>query len=141
RSPLTHYAALSDDELERVERLPNEIVLPDAPVRIRTLARDVAESKYGFRLYQGGVVPGGQLRVVEIPKWDIEACGGTHVARTSEVGTIKILRTKRIQDGVVRLEYAAGKPALEEIRNQSAALAKVASALGVSTDQVVVATD
>ena len=141
RLDITHYDSLSDAETERIEQVANEIVLSDAPVRIRTLARDVAEAKYGFRLYQGGVVPGGELRVVEIPKWDIEACGGTHVARTSEVGTIKILRTKRIQDGVVRLEYAAGKPALEEIRNQSAALAKVASALGVSADQVVVATD
>ncbi len=136
RLDITHYDALTDGEVERIERLANEIVLSDAPVRIRTLPRDVAESKYGFRLYQGGVVPGGELRVVEIPKWDIEACGGTHVARTSEVGVIKILRTKRIQDGVVRLEYVAGTPALEAIGRQSATLAQVASALGVPVDQV-----
>ena len=129
RLDITHYDALSDAEVERIERLANEIVLSDAPVRIRTLPRDVAEAKYGFRLYQGGVVPGGELRVVEIPKWDIEACGGTHVARTSEVGVIKILRTKRIQDGVVRLEYVAGLPALETIGKQSTTLSQIAAAL------------
>ena len=136
RIDITHYDSLTDLEMERIEQLANEIVLSDSPVRVRTLPRDVAESKYGFRLYQGGVVPGGDLRVVEIPKWDIEACGGTHVARTSEVGLVKLLRTKRIQDGVVRLEYAAGTPALEETRRQSTALSKVAAALGTSTDQV-----
>jgi alanyl-tRNA synthetase len=135
RLDITHYDALSDAEVERIERLANEIVLSDAPVRIRTLPRDVAEAKYGFRLYQGGVVPGGELRVVEIPKWDIEACGGTHVARTSEVGVIKILRTKRIQDGVVRLEYVAGLPALEAIGKQSTTLSQIATALGVPVDQ------
>ncbi|TLZ57610.1 MAG: alanine--tRNA ligase, partial [Methanobacteriota archaeon] len=64
RLDITHYDALTDEEVERIERLANEIVLSGAPVRIRTLPRDVAESKYGFRLYQGGVVPGGELRVV-----------------------------------------------------------------------------
>jgi len=136
RIDITHYDSLTDPEMDRIEQLANEIVLSDAPVRVRTLPRDVAESKYGFRLYQGGVVPGGDLRVVEIPAWDIEACGGTHVSRTSEVGLVKLFRTKRIQDGVVRLEYAAGKPALEEIRRQSATLSKVAATLSVPTEQV-----
>ncbi len=141
RLDITHYDSLSAEELGRIEEVANDIVLSDTPVRIRTLPREQAESKYGFRLYQGGVVPGGELRVVEIPKWDIEACGGTHVARTSEVGVIKLLRSKRIQDGVVRLEYAAGKPALAEIRRQSAALGHVASALSVAADQVGPAVD
>src|SRR5881296_3514995 len=141
RLDITHFDALTDAELLKIEELANDQVLASRQVRAKVLARDLAERKFGFRLYQGGSVPGGELRVVEIPKWDAEACGGTHVARTSDVALIKILRSTRIQDGVVRLEYAAGKPALEEIRNQSAALAKVASALGVSTDQVVVATD
>src|SRR2546426_4236795 len=141
RLDITHYDSLSDQETEKIEQLANEIVLSDSPVRIRTLPRDVAEAKYGFRLYQGGVVPGGELRVVEIPKWDIEACGGTHVVRTSEVGLLKILRTKRIQDGVVRLEYVAGGPALEAIGKQSATLSRIASTLGVPVDQVAPAVD
>ena len=136
RLDITHYDSMTDAEMQRIEEIANEIALSDAPVRIRNLPRDEAEARYGFRLYQGGVVPGGVLRVVEIPKWDIEACGGTHVARTSEVGVIKLLRSKRIQDGVVRLEYAAGKPALAEIRNLSAGMDKVGAALNVPVEQV-----
>ncbi len=136
RLDITHYDSLTDAEMERIEQLANEIVLSAAPVRIRNLPREQAESKYGFRLYQGGAVPGGTLRVVEIPKWDIEACGGTHVARTSDVGIVKLLRSKRIQDGVVRLEYVAGKPALTEIQQQGAALGKVGATLSVPVEQV-----
>ncbi|MEA3255156.1 MAG: DHHA1 domain-containing protein, partial [Candidatus Altiarchaeota archaeon] len=75
--------------------------------------RDDAENEYGFRLYQGGVVPGGDIRVVNIRDWDVEACGGMHLNNTGDVGAIRITGSKRIQDGVVRLEYVAGNAALE----------------------------
>src|SRR2546427_4673540 len=108
----TQYDALKDVELMKIEEIANDQVLAWRQVRAKVVARDLAEKKFGFRLYQGGSVPGGELRVVEIPKWDVEACGGTHVSRTSDVSLVKILRSTRIQDGVVRLEYAAGKGAL-----------------------------
>lgn len=137
RLDITHFDSLTDDEVARIEALANEQILRAAPVRAKFVARDIAEKKHGFRLYQGGSVPGGEVRVVEIPKWDVEACGGTHVARTSDVGLIKILRSTRIQDGVVRLEYAAGKPAFEAVQQQSRDLAQTAETLGVPTHQVV----
>jgi alanyl-tRNA synthetase len=49
---------------------------------------------------------------------DIEACGGTHVANTSDVEEIKITRTKRIQDGVVRIEFVSGESAKEFVRKR-----------------------
>ena len=66
-----------------------------------------AEKKYGFVLYQGGVVPGNNLRVVQIEDTDVEACCGTHCDKTSEVGWVKIIKSTRIQDGIVRLYYVA----------------------------------
>ena len=51
-----------------------------------------AESKYGFHLYQGGIVPGNTLRVVDIEGVDTEACCGTHCDNTAEVGWIKLLK-------------------------------------------------
>ena len=66
-----------------------------------------AEKEYGFTLYQGGVVPGNNLRVVKIEDTDVEACCGTHCDNTSEVGWIKILKSNRIQDGIIRLYYVA----------------------------------
>ncbi|MCI4371478.1 MAG: DHHA1 domain-containing protein, partial [Thermoplasmata archaeon] len=136
RLDITHFDALSDAEVVRIEELANAEVLGHHLVRAKVMARDVAERKFGFRLYQGGSVPGGELRVVEIPKWDVEACGGTHVSRTSDVGLIKILRSTRIQDGIVRLEYAAGKAASEVIRKQSDDVRRTAELLGVPIDQI-----
>jgi len=125
RLDITHYDSLTDEDVARIERLANEIVLSDRKVNTKFVPREVAERKYGFRLYQGGSVPGAKLRVVEIPDWDIEACGGTHCARTSEVGPIAILRSTRIQDGVVRLEYVAGMAAFEHHQRTRRAMAQV----------------
>jgi len=69
-------------------------------------------------LYQGGIVPGNVLRVVEIENVDVEACCGTHCDRTSEVGWIKLLKSNRISDGIVRLYYVAGIKSLEKLNEQ-----------------------
>ena len=66
-----------------------------------------AEKKFGFTLYQGGVVPGNKLRIVDIENTDTEACCGTHHDNTSQVGFIKILKSNRISDGIIRLYYVA----------------------------------
>ncbi len=136
RLDITHFDALTDEEVARIEDLANGRVLQDGLVRAKFMPRDLAERKFGFRLYQGGSVPGGELRVVEFPHWDVEACGGTHVPNAADVGLIKILRTTRIQDGVVRIEYAAGTAALAAIRAQEQELTKAAEALGVAPNQV-----
>ncbi len=141
RLDITHFDALTDDEVAKIEELANQQVLGSRLVRAKFLPRDVAERKFGFRLYQGGSVPGGELRVVEIPKWDAEACGGTHVSRTGDVGLIKILRSTRIQDGVVRLEYAAGRGAFDTVRKQAQDLERVAEILGAPPDQIVPAAE
>ena len=139
RLDITHFDALSEDEVARIEDLANGRVLQDGLVRSKFMPRDLAERKFGFRLYQGGSVPGGELRVVEFPHWDVEACGGTHVSNAADVGLIKILRTTRIQDGVVRIEYAAGAAALAAVRSQERELQKAAEALGVTPGQVATA--
>ena len=81
--------------------------------------KDDAELKHGFSLYQGGVVPGNELRVVNIDGVDVEACCGTHCDNTSQVGWIKVINTKRIADGIVRLYFVAGQRTLREIQNET----------------------
>lgn len=115
RLDITHYADLSPEELERIELLANETVLSATKVNSSFMERNVAEKRYGFRLYQGGAVPGKEIRVVKIGDFDVEACGGIHCKNTLEVGAIKILRTRRIQDGVVRLEFISGMPQVEQM--------------------------
>ena len=115
RLDITHFADLTPEELEKIELLANETVLSATKVQSSFMERNVAEKRYGFRLYQGGAVPGKDIRVVRIGDFDVEACGGIHCKNTLEVGAIKILRTKRIQDGVVRLEFVSGMPAVEQM--------------------------
>ncbi|HPR42675.1 MAG TPA: alanine--tRNA ligase, partial [Candidatus Methanofastidiosa archaeon] len=119
RLDITHFSSLSDEEVERIELLANKIVLDDIPLSKTFMGRDEAERRYGFRIYQGGAVPGMVLRIVSIGDLDVEACGGTHCSRTSEVGPIKILRSEKIQDGIVRLEYAAGLEAIKSMQGDA----------------------
>ncbi|MBN2015181.1 MAG: alanine--tRNA ligase [Candidatus Altiarchaeota archaeon] len=108
RLDLTHHSRITGEEREQIETLSNKVIAEKRPVQISFMERDKAEKKYGFRIYQGGAVPGGIIRIVDIVDWDVEACGGMHFKNTSEVGYIRITDIKRIQDGVVRIEYKAG---------------------------------
>jgi alanyl-tRNA synthetase len=87
-------------------------------------------------IYQGGVPPGKELRIVEIPGVDVECCGGSHLDNTKETGMIKIIKSSKISDGIVRLEYTAGKAAQQEINKESAMLDACAKFLGVKKSQV-----
>lgn len=131
RLDITHYEALSRADLEALERRANEVVLQAIPVESMLLPRDEAEKRFGFRLYQGGAVPGEVLRVVKIGDLDVEACGGTHLKNTSEAEIIKITGTKKIQDGVVRIEFVAGRRARELVDEEMRLLKEVVELLGV----------
>jgi len=136
RIDITHYRALSKEELHKVERRVNEVVREDRPVKSYFETRGEAEKRFGFTLYQGGAVPGKDLRIVEIPGFDVEACGGTHCTHTSEVGAIALLDVERIQDGVVRLNYVSGERALDVREEHEAILREAARRLGVPVNQL-----
>jgi alanyl-tRNA synthetase len=127
RLDITHHSALTEEEVAKIEELANAKIKENIPVLIQNFDRGTAEQKYGFRIYQGGIVPVKSVRIVSIGDFDIEACGGTHVKSTKDVNLIKITRTKRIQDGVVRLEFVAGKAAQEYIEKYEAELAKASA--------------
>ncbi|MFB6294462.1 MAG: alanine--tRNA ligase-related protein, partial [Candidatus Nanohaloarchaea archaeon] len=117
RLDVTHYEKLGREELDRIQEEANRVVEEDRPVEKQFLQRTAAEQRYGFRLYQGGAVPGNEIRVVEIEDWDAEACGGTHVASTGELEEIIVTGASKVQDGTIRIEYVAGDAA-EEYRDQ-----------------------
>ena len=130
RLDISHYARLTRDEVERIEELANQVVVEGRPVTCRFMPRNTAEEKYGLRLYQGGAVPGKEIRIVDMGDWDVEACGGTHLSNSSEAGLIKIVATERVQDGVERLIYAVGPYALEEVQRRERILMESADMLG-----------
>ena len=137
RLDITHHSALTKEEAQRIEQTANEVIRRNLPVNINFFDRGEAEQKYSFRIYQGGVVPTNNVRIVNIDGWDIEACGGTHVKRTGDIGMVKIVRSERVQDGVVRMEFVAGEAAVNYMQNQDAQLGAIAQALGSSKEKVV----
>ncbi|GDY15224.1 alanine--tRNA ligase [Nitrosopumilaceae archaeon] len=118
RLDITHHSSLTDQQVQDIENAANNIVVKDMTVTIENYDRGTAEQKYGFKIYQGGVVPVKSVRIVSIEDFDVEACGGTHVKKTKDVELIKITKTKRIQDGVVRLEFVSGPTAREYVKQQ-----------------------
>ncbi len=111
RLDITHHSSLTKTQIEEIEARANEMIQEEIPVSIQYKSRGEAEQEYGFRIYQGGVVPVKQVRIVSIGDRDVEACGGTHVSNTRDIRLIKITKTKRIQDGVVRIEFVSGDAA------------------------------
>jgi alanyl-tRNA synthetase len=136
RIDITHFAHLTETEVHEIEDLANEIVRKNLPIKNTLMPRQSAEEKYRFRLYQGGVVPGKLVRVVDIGGWDIEACGGTHSKETGEVGFIKITKAERIQDGVERLEFVAGEAAIEYMHRMDSELQDLSSVLGTQRENL-----
>jgi alanyl-tRNA synthetase len=120
RLDITHHSPLSQKEILQIEDTANSIVQKNMSVTIENFDRGTAEQQYGFKIYQGGVVPVKSVRIVSIEDFDVEACGGTHVKKTGEIDLIKITKTKRIQDGVVRLEFVSGPTAHEYVKKQEA---------------------
>lgn len=130
RLDITHFSSLTPEQLAKIEALANNVVKKHIKLIKKIIPKDRAERLYGFRLYQGGAVPGAELRVVNIPGFDVEACGGTHVNNTKEVGLIKIIGTKKIQDGVVRLIFTAGDTAKQFVSGKKKLYSECLGILG-----------
>ena len=136
RLDITHYSRLTPEETHKIEQLANQAIAANMKVETAWLPRNEAESRYGFRLYQGGAVPGKDIRVVKTGDWDVEACAGTHLGSTGEVGFVKIIYTERVQDGVERLGYAVGLEALKAVQKQESMLWKVSEVLAAPVEKL-----
>ena len=136
RLDIAHYKRIGEEELREIERLANRVVMENREVRWEWLPRTEAEQRYGFRLYQGGVVPGKVIRVLNIKDWDVQACGGTHLPNTGLIGPIKILRTERIQDGVERIIFAAGEAAIKWMQESESIIKRTSGVFRVPPEKL-----
>lgn len=126
---------LDEAELAEMERVANEVVWMDLPVEVswpdaQTLSQMDYRSKKELT---------GPVRIVTVPGVDVCACCGTHVRRTGEVGTIKILSCVKLRGGV-RVEYVAGRRAylyFDDIQNQNHLVSMSLSAKPLRTAEAV----
>lgn len=136
RLDISHYRRLTLEEVQKIETLANQAILQNITVEATWMPRNEAESRYGFRLYQGGAVPGKEIRVVKTGDWDVEACAGTHLKNSSEVGFIKIIHSERVQDGVERLAYSIGIPAVKAMQSNERLLVRLSETLNAPLEKL-----
>ena len=134
---ITHYKSLSHEEELAVENEANRIISNCTSINKFFMNKKEAELQYGFSLYQGGIVPGNNLRVVNIEGTDTEACCGTHCDNTAEVGWIRLLKSHRISDGIVRLNYVAGEKAISRLNEEDGILHHLCKIWKISLNEVV----
>ena len=115
---LTHYEPLTEEQRKKIEDFANNLIKKKIKVKKEVLPRNVAEEKYGFVIYQGGSIPETTLRIISIAGIDSEACGGLHVDNIEEIEEVFIFSTKRVQDGIIRVEYVAGKDLVKKTREK-----------------------
>lgn len=110
RFDFTHYAALSADERSEVERLVNQEIVKNVAVNTEVMDLDDALQTGAMALF--GEKYGDQVRVVNVPGFSRELCGGTHVSRTGDIGVAKMVYEGSISAGVRRIEMVTGPEAV-----------------------------
>jgi alanyl-tRNA synthetase len=135
RFDITHYTAIDPAEIDEVERLVNEQILRNTAVTTDILTLDEALKTGAMALF--GEKYGDQVRVVQIPGFSKELCGGTHVSRTGDVGVFKVTSESSISAGVRRLEAVTGTGAYGQYKDAIDRIARIASVLRVSEGDLV----
>ena len=127
RFDFTHFSKIEEDELDRIETFANDIIRGNFPVVSRVLPREEAMKTGATAVFDEKY--GEEVRVVKMGDVSMELCGGTHVARTGDIGVLKIVHESAIAAGVRRIEAVTGKEAVKYIRKVEGELKKVASLL------------
>ena len=124
RFDFTHFSKISDEELQRVETIANNMIRKNLPVQtevcaledaLKTGATAVFDEKYG-----------ATVRIVKMGEMSMELCGGTHVERTGDIGLLKVVHESAIAAGVRRIEAVTGKEALVHVQKAEEELKRAA---------------
>jgi alanyl-tRNA synthetase len=135
RFDFTHYASVSGDEVAEIERLMNEQILMNTDVQTDILPIDQALATGAMALF--GEKYGDTVRVVSIPGFSRELCGGTHVRRTGDIGICKVTSEGSISAGVRRIEAITGETALRRFQEATANLQQITATVRGSENDVV----
>jgi alanyl-tRNA synthetase len=133
RFDFAHNAPMTDDEIRRVEAIVNREIIGNAPTQARVMPIEEAQKSGAVMLF--GEKYGDEVRVLDIGS-SREFCGGTHVARSGDIGFFKIVGEGGVAAGIRRVEAVTGENALEWVQAQEAALRAAAAALKVPIAEI-----
>ncbi|WP_306169154.1 alanine--tRNA ligase [Halomonas sp. MMSF_3323] len=136
RFDFSHFEAMSAEQLKEVERLVNQQVLANAPTRIESMTLDEAKEKGAAALFEAKYADSVRVLTIGADDFSIELCGGTHVARSGDIGCCHIVAESGIASGVRRIEAITGEGALAYFGEQEARLARVAERLKAKPEQL-----
>jgi alanyl-tRNA synthetase len=119
-------------DVERVERAANAVIWDDREI-VRHWVDDEGVKRFALRKPPKF---SGRIRIVEIPDWDVSACGGTHTRRTGEVGLVKVVRWERVRDSV-RFEFLCGGRALRDYAWRTESLLEAARRRTIHDSQLI----
>ena len=136
RLDITHYHRLTRADLDAMEDMANAVLSEVRATEKSELNRRDADLVHGFDLYQGGAPKGDSIRILKIADHDIQACGGTHHDEPGQMGSIRIVRSSAVQDGVERLHIVAGEAALAYARSQDELVRLSSEVFGVHADDL-----
>ena len=120
RFDFNHYSALTQEELEQVEKLVNEQIANALPVETQIMTLEEAKKTGAMALFDEKY--GDQVRVVKMGDFSTELCGGTHVANTSNIATFKIVSESGIAAGVRRIEALTGQAVFDYYKEMESTL-------------------
>ncbi|GHC24056.1 alanine--tRNA ligase [Aidingimonas halophila] len=136
RFDFSHFEAMTPDQLAEVESIVNSQILANAPTRIEHMSLDDAKAKGAAALFEAKYADNVRVLTIGADDFSIELCGGTHVARSGDIGCCHILSETGIAAGVRRIEAITGEAALAYLREQEARLARVGERLKARPEQV-----
>ncbi len=121
--------------LERVEELSNEIIAEDRSVSVRTVPRAEAESMLSAGDLRKLPPRAGDIRLIEIDGVDRNACGGTHVRSTGQIGGLLVRGTEKVSRGV-RVEFVCGLRAVRAARADAGVLSQLTASLSTGAAEI-----
>ncbi|MEY4338633.1 MAG: hypothetical protein RLZ14_483 [Actinomycetota bacterium] len=134
RFDFSHYAAVTADEIRRIEEIANAETLANAPARVFETTKDEATALGAIAFF--GDKYGDVVRVLEVGN-SIELCGGTHVRAAGDIGTIKVVGESSIGSNLRRIEATTGENTLRLLQRESSTVAEVARLVGTAPDDLV----
>ncbi|MGQ9589217.1 MAG: alanine--tRNA ligase [Planctomycetota bacterium] len=127
RFDVTHFERFRPEELEEAERIVSEKILENLPVESAEIPYEEAIARGAMALF--GEKYGDRVRLVRVGEFSLELCGGTHVARTGDIGAFELLGEASVATGVRRVEAMTGLGALALQRKRRASLERLARLL------------
>ncbi|MDK4685079.1 alanine--tRNA ligase [Kingella negevensis] len=133
RFDISHNQAITADEIAEIERKVNAAIIANVPVKVETMSIEDAQKSGAMMLF--GEKYGDFVRVVQMGEFSTELCGGTHVARTGDIGLFKIISEGGIAAGVRRVEAVTGLNALKLVQNQETLIKNIIAEVKAQTEK------